>query len=62
MLIKIAHCQVSVLTWKNTTIPLVASGIIYVDNNGVKYTANARREVIVAAGAIAVQFLSLLTP
>jgi len=44
---------VSVLTWKTTTIPLVASGIVYVDNNGVKYTANARREVIVAAGAIA---------
>jgi hypothetical protein len=53
---------VSVLTWKNTTIPLVASGIIYVDKNGVKFTANARREVIVAAGAIAVQFLSLLPP
>jgi hypothetical protein len=53
---------VSVLTWKDTTIPLVASGIIYVDNNGVKYTANARREVIVAAGAIAVQFHTLHTP
>ncbi|KAJ6558835.1 glucose-methanol-choline oxidoreductase [Mycena vulgaris] len=48
---------VTKIMWANTTIPLVASGIEFANTNNTKngttrYTAYARKEVIIAAGAI----------
>ena len=45
---------VTQITWNSTNVPLVASGVQFGPSSGAstRYTANARREVIVAAGAI----------
>ncbi|KAJ7680038.1 glucose oxidase, partial [Mycena rosella] len=48
---------VTKILWANTTLPLVASGIEFatytnITNGTTRFTANARKEVIVAAGAI----------
>lgn len=43
------------INWANpTTIPLVASGVVFAPSSGgsTRYTVSARREVILAAGAI----------
>ena len=46
--------MVTQITWNSTNVPLVASGVQFGPSSGAsaRYTANARREVIVAAGAI----------
>lgn len=46
--------QVTRITWSKTTVPLVASGVQFAPSNGssTRYTAKARREVIVAGGAM----------
>ncbi|KAF8988450.1 hypothetical protein BDQ17DRAFT_1374045 [Cyathus striatus] len=46
--------MVTKITWSNTSIPLTASGVEFAPATGgsTQYTANARREVIVAGGAI----------
>jgi len=48
--------QVTKINWAGTNLPLVASGIEFAPTakSSARYTAYARREVIVAAGAIAV--------
>lgn len=45
---------VTKINWGNTTIPITAAGVEFAPASGgsTRYTANARREVIVAAGAI----------
>lgn len=45
---------VTQITWNSTNVPLVASGVQFGPSSGgsTRYTAKARREVIVAAGAI----------
>lgn len=53
------------ILWANTTLPLVASGIEFATytnttNGTERYTAYARKEVIVAAGAIRVRLFFLL--
>lgn len=50
------HSQVTKITWANSGIPLTASGVEFAPASGgtTRYTATARREVIVAAGAIQV--------
>lgn len=46
--------QVTQITWSKTTVPLTASGVQFGPASGgsTRYTAKARREVIIAAGAI----------
>lgn len=46
--------QVTQINWSSTAVPLVASGIQFAPANrgSARYTATARREVILAAGAI----------
>lgn len=46
--------QVTQITWSSTNIPIVASGVEFGPSSGgsTRYTAKARREVILAAGAI----------
>ncbi|KAF8229357.1 glucose oxidase [Tricholoma matsutake] len=48
---------VTKINWGNTTIPITAAGVEFAPASGgsTRYTANARREVIVAAGAIQTQ-------
>lgn len=45
---------VTKINWANSGVPLTASGIEFAaaNNGATRYTANARREVIIAAGAI----------
>lgn len=46
--------QVTKIIWSKTTVPMIASGVQFGPSNGssIRYTANARREVIISAGAI----------
>lgn len=46
--------KVTQITWANTSLPLTASGVQFGPTSGgsTRYTASARREVILAAGAI----------
>ncbi|KAG6860207.1 hypothetical protein C0995_014264 [Termitomyces sp. Mi166 len=46
--------QVTKINWSGTSLPLIASGVEFAPSTGgsTRYTAFARREVIVAAGAI----------
>ena len=46
--------QVTKITWASTSIPLKASGVQFGPSSGgsTRYSAKARREVILAAGAI----------
>ncbi|KAL0959214.1 hypothetical protein HGRIS_014493 [Hohenbuehelia grisea] len=55
--------QVTKITWANNGVPLVASGIEFAPASGgsTRYTASARLEVIVAAGAIATPALLQLS-
>ena len=48
--------QVTKINWANTRIPLTASGVEFAPASGgsTRYKATARREVILAAGAIQV--------
>lgn len=50
------HHQVTKINWQQGSTPLVASGIEFAPSSGgsTRYNAFARREVIVAAGAIQV--------
>ena len=45
---------VTQITWNSTNVPLVASGVQFGPSSGgsTRYTTKARREVIIAAGAI----------
>jgi len=46
--------QVAKINWVNSNLPLVASGVVFAPSGGgsTRYTVSARREVIIAAGAI----------
>lgn len=57
--ISLKSVQVTKIVWANTTLPLVASGVEFAEytnttNGTTRYTAHARKEVIVAAGALRV--------
>jgi len=49
--------KVTKINWKSGGIPLTASGVEFAPASGgsTRYTASARREVIIAAGAIQVK-------
>jgi hypothetical protein len=48
------------MIWVDSTkIPLVASGVEFADATGKRYIAAARKEVILAAGAIMVYLVFL---
>lgn len=53
-LTKYSPIQVTNITWSSTKIPLEASGVQFGPSGGgsTRYTAQASREVILAAGAI----------
>jgi hypothetical protein len=57
--------QVTKIVWVDTKLPLVATGIEFATytnttNGTTRFTAHARKEVIVAAGALRVRILLVL--